>query len=130
MMAARNKAINKYITANPGTSKFEALSKLVCYTSAQAHCSVQRAGLLNLLPAKSLPVNDKFELTGETLEAAILKDIAEGKIPFYSFQSIGISSIRPCTQNTDQVLKLVIVNALCILEFFSSASDRSALADT
>lgn len=35
MMAARNKAINKYISANPGASKFEALSKLVCYASIQ-----------------------------------------------------------------------------------------------
>nr|CDS34394.1 aromatic amino acid decarboxylase [Hymenolepis microstoma] len=93
MMAARNKAISKYISANPGTSKFEVLSKLVCYTSEQAHCSVERAGLLNLLPVKSLPVNDKFELTGETLEAAILKDIAEGKIPFYCVATLGTTGI-------------------------------------
>lgn len=52
-------------------------------TSLQAHTSVERAGLLNLLPVRCLPVNDKFELTGENLEAAILKDISEGKIPFY-----------------------------------------------
>ncbi|VUZ55463.1 unnamed protein product, partial [Hymenolepis diminuta] len=48
MMAARNKSISKYISANPGTNKFEAFSKLVCYTSVQAHHSIERAGLLNL----------------------------------------------------------------------------------
>ncbi|KAM3179336.1 hypothetical protein ACTXT7_000814 [Hymenolepis weldensis] len=86
MMAARNKAINKYMCANPGATKFEALSKL-------AHCSIERAGLLNLLPIRSLPVNDKFQLTGETLEAAILEDIAEGKIPFYCVATLGTTSV-------------------------------------
>ena len=44
---------------------------------------------MNLLPVQSLPVNEKFELTGEVLEAAILEDIAKGKIPFYvSLQSL------------------------------------------
>lgn len=49
----------------------------------KAHCSVERAGLLNLLPIRSLPVNENFELTGETLESAIVEDIAKGKVPFY-----------------------------------------------
>ncbi|KAM3184833.1 hypothetical protein ACTXT7_007598 [Hymenolepis weldensis] len=86
MMAARNKSISKYISANPGVNKFEAFSKL-------AHYSIERAGLLNLLPVRSLPVNNKFELTGETLETAILEDIAEGKIPFYCVATLGTTSV-------------------------------------
>ncbi|KAM7533095.1 hypothetical protein Aperf_G00000126003 [Anoplocephala perfoliata] len=93
MMAARNQAIERYISAHPEATKYEALSKLICYTSAQAHCSVERAGLLNLLPVRSLPVNEKFELTGETLEAAIVEDIAKGNIPFYCAATLGTTSV-------------------------------------
>ncbi len=35
MMAARNHAIEKYIAEHPGTSEFDAMSKLVCYVSNQ-----------------------------------------------------------------------------------------------
>ncbi|VDK32240.1 unnamed protein product [Taenia asiatica] len=120
MMAARNKAIKKYISAHPGATTYEALSKLVCYTSVMAsaftffihlhstqfaceeaagrrarevaHCSIERAGLLNLLPVRSLPVNENFELTGETLESAIMEDIAKGKVPFYCAATLGTTS--------------------------------------
>ncbi len=34
-MAARNHAIEKYIAEHPGTSEFDAMSKLVCYVSNQ-----------------------------------------------------------------------------------------------
>ncbi|VDL59240.1 unnamed protein product [Hymenolepis diminuta] len=54
---------------------------------------VNVSGLLNLIPVRSLPVNNKFELTGETLETAILEDIAEGKIPFYCVATLGTTSV-------------------------------------
>ncbi|KAL5969277.1 Aromatic-L-amino-acid decarboxylase [Taenia solium] len=84
-MAARDKAIRKYISAHPGATTHEALSKL-------AHCSIERAGLLNLLPVRSLPVNENFELTGEALESAIVEDIAKGKVPFYCAATLGTTS--------------------------------------
>ncbi|KAH9287021.1 Aromatic-L-amino-acid decarboxylase [Echinococcus granulosus] len=92
MMAARNKAIEKYIADHPGATNYKAMSKLVCYGSVLAHCSIERAGLLNLLPFRSLPVNEKFQLTGETLESAIVEDIAMGKVPFYCAATLGTTS--------------------------------------
>ncbi|EUB55630.1 Aromatic-L-amino-acid decarboxylase [Echinococcus granulosus] len=87
MMAARNKAIEKYIADHPGATNYKAMSKL-------AHCSIERAGLLNLLPFRSLPVNEKFQLTGETLESAIVEDIAMGKVPFYVCLSSTLTRAR------------------------------------
>uniref|UniRef100_A0A5K3F3A3 Aromatic-L-amino-acid decarboxylase n=1 Tax=Mesocestoides corti TaxID=53468 RepID=A0A5K3F3A3_MESCO len=89
MMAARNKAIDKYVSQHTGATKFEAMSKLICYTSSQAHSSVERAALLNLLPIRSLPVNEKYELTGEILEKAVKEDISNGLVPFYCVATLG-----------------------------------------
>lgn len=36
MMAARDKAIEKYTSDHPEATSYEALSKLVCYTSVMA----------------------------------------------------------------------------------------------
>nr|CDS22579.1 aromatic amino acid decarboxylase [Echinococcus granulosus] len=94
MMAARNKAIEKYIADHPGATNYKAMSKLVCYGSVLAHCSIERAGLLNLLPYRSLPVNENFELTGKTLESAIMEDIAMGKVPFYVCLSSTLTRAR------------------------------------
>ncbi|VDM37671.1 unnamed protein product [Hydatigera taeniaeformis] len=40
MMAARDKAIDEYVGAHPGATKYEALSKLVCYASILASASI------------------------------------------------------------------------------------------
>lgn len=49
----------------------------------QSHCSVEKAALLSVLNLRLLPTNDKYELTGEVLRAALKEDLANGKIPFH-----------------------------------------------
>ena len=51
--------------------------------AAQAHSSVERAGLLGGVKLRLLPVDENLRLRGETLERAIQEDRDKGLIPFY-----------------------------------------------
>lgn len=59
------------------------LSKLVVYYSDQAHCSVERATLINLMRGRKLKSDDKRRLRGDVFEAAIKKDLEKGLIPCF-----------------------------------------------
>lgn len=50
---------------------------------AQAHSSVERAGLLGGVQLRLIKADSENRLRGDALEVAIKEDIAEGKIPFY-----------------------------------------------
>lgn len=51
--------------------------------SAQAHSSVERAGLLGGVKFRLLEADSKYKLRGDTLGEAIRKDKEQGLIPFY-----------------------------------------------
>lgn len=50
---------------------------------AQAHSSVERAGLLGGVHLRLITADKENRLRGDALEDAIKEDIAAGKIPFY-----------------------------------------------
>lgn len=51
--------------------------------TAQAHSSVERAGLLGGVKLRLVPADEKNQLRGETLEKFIREDLDKGLIPFY-----------------------------------------------
>lgn len=51
--------------------------------AAQAHSSVERAGLLGGVKLRSVPADANNQLRGETLEQFIREDLDKGLIPFY-----------------------------------------------
>lgn len=58
----------------------------IYFASAQAHSSVERAGLLGGVRLRSLPADENQQLRGATVDAAIREDLAAGLIPFYVSQ--------------------------------------------
>lgn len=60
------------------------LEKKFCFSLlAQAHSSVERAGLLGGVQFRLLDTDSKHQLRGETLADAIREDKEKGLIPFY-----------------------------------------------
>lgn len=53
------------------------------FLPAQAHSSVERAGLLGGVQLRLITADSENRLRGSALEDAIKEDIAAGKIPFY-----------------------------------------------
>lgn len=56
--------------------------------SAQAHSSVERAGLLGGIKLRLLEADAENQLRGETVESAIKEDRAAGLIPFFVRQQL------------------------------------------
>ncbi|XP_030014097.1 aromatic-L-amino-acid decarboxylase isoform X1 [Sphaeramia orbicularis] len=92
LLAARCKAIRRVQSVNPELSEAEIFSKLVAYTSEQAHSSVERAGLIGGVMMKKVPTDNKFSLRGDMLRKMIDEDKAAGLIPFYLCATLGTTS--------------------------------------
>ncbi|XP_076350887.1 aromatic-L-amino-acid decarboxylase-like isoform X10 [Tachypleus tridentatus] len=58
----------------------------------QAHCSVEKAGLLSGLTCRLLPTDAAFSLQGDILQAAIDEDRTQGKIPFFVVGTLGTTN--------------------------------------
>jgi len=78
------------------------------YLAEQAHCSVERASLLGGVKFKSLDVDDRFRLRGDTLERAIREDREKGLIPFYVVATHGTTSV--CSFDVLEVWYLIITD--------------------
>lgn len=89
LLAARAKILKRLQAENPGLAEPEILSKLVAYSSDQAHCSVERAGLIGGVKMKKIPSDTKFSVGGEALRKVIEEDKAAGLIPFYCCATLG-----------------------------------------
>ena len=63
--------------------QYEALSKLIVYTSDQAHSSVEKAARLAVLKLRKLPTRpeDNYALRGEVFAKVITEDVNNGFIP-------------------------------------------------
>ena len=89
LLAARERATS-YATNDRGCD-----GRLVAYTSTQAHSAVEKAakiagiGRANL---RAIEVDDKFAMRPDALAAAIARDRAAGKIPFFVCATIGTTS--------------------------------------
>lgn len=66
--------------------------KLVAYSSALSHSSVERAGLLGGVLLRALDTDSEHKLRGDTLRDSIKKDRANGLIPFFVVATLGTTS--------------------------------------
>ncbi|XP_029431634.1 histidine decarboxylase isoform X2 [Rhinatrema bivittatum] len=93
LLAARKNAILEMKSAEPDADESWLNSRLIAYTSDQAHSSVEKAGLISLVKIKFLPVDDNFSLRGETLRKAIEEDRDHGLVPFFICATLGTTGV-------------------------------------
>uniref|UniRef100_A0A8C8D3Z7 Aromatic-L-amino-acid decarboxylase n=1 Tax=Oncorhynchus tshawytscha TaxID=74940 RepID=A0A8C8D3Z7_ONCTS len=91
LLAARCRAVRMILASDPQRPETGINSKLVAYSSDQAHCSVERAGMIAGVRMKKIPTeqSDKYAVQGETLRRMIQEDKAAGLIPFYFCATLG-----------------------------------------
>ncbi|KAK0133740.1 Aromatic-L-amino-acid decarboxylase [Merluccius polli] len=68
LLAARCKKVKCVQEADPLRSAADIFSKLIAYTSEEAHSSVERAALIDGVVMKMVPTDDNFSVRAETLE--------------------------------------------------------------
>ncbi|KAK1794792.1 hypothetical protein P4O66_009998 [Electrophorus voltai] len=83
LLAARSRIVKQIQAHDPQRSEVEIISKLVAYSSDQAHSSVERAGLIGGVRMKKMSTDGKFAVCGETFRKTLEEDKASGLIPFY-----------------------------------------------
>ncbi|XP_019614071.1 PREDICTED: aromatic-L-amino-acid decarboxylase-like [Branchiostoma belcheri] len=89
LLAARSKAVQKFKTEYPDMSDHDIMSKLIMYTSDQAHSSVERAAMLGAVRCRKLQSSEDLALTGPVLQAALQEDRAQGLMPFFVVATLG-----------------------------------------
>uniref|UniRef100_A0A8C1YQ87 Aromatic-L-amino-acid decarboxylase n=1 Tax=Cyprinus carpio TaxID=7962 RepID=A0A8C1YQ87_CYPCA len=89
LLAARSKIIKLIQTDHPDRSETDIISKLVAYSSDQAHSSVERAGLIGGVRMKKIPTDSKFSVRGAALQKVLEEDRAAGLIPFFFCATLG-----------------------------------------
>ncbi|KAJ8679481.1 hypothetical protein QAD02_015268 [Eretmocerus hayati] len=92
LLGAKVKKIKQIKEQHPEWSDSDIVGKLIAYGSAQAHSSVERAGLLGGVQFRLLETDSKRQLRGETLADAIKEDKKNGLIPFYTVATLGTTS--------------------------------------
>ncbi|XP_066210254.1 aromatic-L-amino-acid decarboxylase isoform X1 [Saccopteryx leptura] len=92
LLAARSKAIRRLQAARPGLTEAAIMEKLVAYSSDQAHCSVERAGLIGGVNIRAVPSDDAFAMRGSALQEALERDKAAGLVPFFVVVTLGTTS--------------------------------------
>ncbi|XP_001603679.1 aromatic-L-amino-acid decarboxylase [Nasonia vitripennis] len=89
LLGAKVKKVKQIKEQHSEWTDNEIVGKLVAYGSAQAHSSVERAGLLGGVHFRLLETDSKHQLRGETLADAIRADKEKGLIPFYVVATLG-----------------------------------------
>uniref|UniRef100_A0A8C1R6B4 Aromatic-L-amino-acid decarboxylase n=1 Tax=Cyprinus carpio TaxID=7962 RepID=A0A8C1R6B4_CYPCA len=89
LLAARSKIVKLIQTDHPDRSETDIISKLVAYSSDQAHSSVERAGLIGGVRMKKIPTDSKFSVRGAALQKVLEEDRAAGLIPFFFCATLG-----------------------------------------
>uniref|UniRef100_A0A671LJ27 Aromatic-L-amino-acid decarboxylase n=1 Tax=Sinocyclocheilus anshuiensis TaxID=1608454 RepID=A0A671LJ27_9TELE len=87
LLAARSKIVKLIQADHPERSETDIISKLVAYSSDQAHSSVERAGLIGGVRMKKMPTDSKFSVRGAALQKVLEEDRAAGLIPFFPIHS-------------------------------------------
>ncbi|XP_053128647.1 histidine decarboxylase isoform X2 [Hemicordylus capensis] len=93
LLAARKNKILEMKVSEPDTDDSVLNSRLIAYTSDQAHSSVEKAGLISLVKMRFLPVDEDFSLRGETLRKAIEEDRSHGLVPIFVCATLGTTGI-------------------------------------
>uniref|UniRef100_A0A8C7D8I1 Aromatic-L-amino-acid decarboxylase n=1 Tax=Oncorhynchus kisutch TaxID=8019 RepID=A0A8C7D8I1_ONCKI len=101
LLAARCRAVRMILASDPQRPETGITSKLVAYSSDQAHCSVERAGMIAGVRMKKIPTeqSDKYAVQGETLRRMIQEDKAAGLIPFY----VRTEHTHPLLRNAEKI---------------------------
>ena len=89
MLAARERA-TQYTTNIRGVTR-----KLVAYTSAHAHSSLEKAAMIAGIGLDNLQlinVDDSFALSVDALRRQLDKDLADGRLPFFVCGTVGTTS--------------------------------------
>uniref|UniRef100_A0AAR2LJR2 Aromatic-L-amino-acid decarboxylase n=1 Tax=Pygocentrus nattereri TaxID=42514 RepID=A0AAR2LJR2_PYGNA len=86
LLAARCRMVKRILSDDPERPEADIISKLVAYSSDQAHSSVERAGLIGGVRMRKIPSDSKFSVRGEALRKVLEEDKAAGLIPFYVSQ--------------------------------------------
>ncbi|KPP61843.1 aromatic-L-amino-acid decarboxylase-like [Scleropages formosus] len=92
LLAARSRIVRWIQADNPDRTESEIFSKLVAYSSDQAHSSVERAGLIGGVTMKKVPTDEKFSVQGEALKKMVERDRRAGLIPFYFCATLGTTA--------------------------------------
>ncbi|XP_038622937.1 histidine decarboxylase [Tachyglossus aculeatus] len=93
LLAARKHKILEMKKSEPNVEESTLNSRLVAYTSNQAHSSVMKAGLIALVRMRLLDVDDDMSLRGETLQRAIEKDREKGLVPAWVCATLGTTGV-------------------------------------
>ncbi|XP_055936977.1 histidine decarboxylase-like [Argiope bruennichi] len=89
LLAARTQMFQHYCEKDDEINEADLNTRLVGYTSDQAHSSVEKAGLIGLVKMRYLESDSDWSLRGETLMAAIRRDREKGLIPFFVCATLG-----------------------------------------
>ncbi|KAI7806955.1 aromatic-L-amino-acid decarboxylase [Triplophysa rosa] len=89
LLAARSRVIKLIQADQPDRSETDIISKLLAYSSDQAHSSVERAGMIAGVRMKKISTDSKFAVRGDTLQRALQEDRSAGLIPFYFCATLG-----------------------------------------
>ncbi|CAB1334223.1 unnamed protein product, partial [Coregonus sp. 'balchen'] len=134
LLAARSRAVRMILASDPQRPETDITSKLVAYSSDQAHCSVERAGMIAGVRMKKIPTeqSDKYAVQGETLRRMIQEDKAAGLIPFYFCATLGttpscafdhITELGPIYSFNFNPHKWLLVNFDCSTMWVRKRSD-------
>ncbi|GIY35348.1 histidine decarboxylase [Caerostris darwini] len=89
LLAARTQMFQHYQEENGQISEADLNTRLVAYTSDQAHSSVEKAGLIGLVKMRYLESDSDLSMRGDALIAAIRRDREKGLIPFFVCATLG-----------------------------------------
>ncbi|KAE8597156.1 hypothetical protein XENTR_v10016374 [Xenopus tropicalis] len=92
LLAARTKVTRRLQAENPKLTEAEIVSRMVAYSSDQAHSSVERAGLISGVRMKKIPSDENFVARGQALKKALEEDKAEGLIPIFFCATLGTTN--------------------------------------
>lgn len=92
LIAARENLVQDYKEKRTEMTESDVRGKLVAYSSDQSNSCVEKAGILGAVPMKLLGTDENCSLRGETLRAAIEKDIADGLIPCAVIATLGTTA--------------------------------------
>ncbi|KZC08499.1 Histidine decarboxylase [Dufourea novaeangliae] len=111
LLAARTRAIRDVQQNEPDRLPAEINSRLVGYCSDQAHSSVEKAGLIGLVRMRYIESDDELSMRGEGLLEAIIRDRADGLLPFFVCATLGTTGA--CAfDNLKEVGQVCVENGL------------------
>lgn len=93
LIAARENMVKRYKEERPEMTEAEVRGKLVAYSSDQGNSCIEKAGILGAVPMRLLDTDENCSLRGETLRAAIEKDLADGLIPCAVLATLGTTAV-------------------------------------